>query len=272
MSAAARPGRGGQGDLGDAGRLGGDDVHDHTGRVGAEAARDVHAGPAQGHEPLDQADPGPVGPDQVGRALGPVEGAGPLDRVQQRRAQVRAEGGLGGGQLVGGGPPGPRRCVDPVEAPGRLGDRGVAAGGHVGDQVAHPGPGRLDGVGGGAGQQPGRVAVGASQVDDGQHGSSLHTAQGQATGRDSPYRSPRVAGVARGLWTAQIHSRPGAVDNPIHPRPGAVDNPTHPTRGLWTTQSAPAPVGLRSPTGGPGTGSGGCGAPGPGTGANRPDG
>ena len=172
MAACPRPpgpGRGGQGHLLDPGRLGGDDVHDHAGGVGAEAAGGVHAGPAQGHEPLDEADPGPVGPDQVGRALGPVEGAGPLDRVQQGGSQHRVERRLGGGQLVGGGPPGVRGRVDPVEAAGRLGDGGVPAGGDVLDQLPHPGPGRLDGVGGGARQQPGRVAVGASQVDDGQH-------------------------------------------------------------------------------------------------------
>ena len=201
MPAAAGAGRGGQGDLVDPGRLGGDDVHDHAGGVGAEAAGGVHPGPAQGHEPLGQPDARALRPDQVGRALGLVEGPGPLDGVEQGGPQLRVEGGLGIGQLVRGGPPAGRGGVDPVEPPGRLGHGGVATGGDVVDQLAHPGPGRLHRLHGGAGQHPGRVTVGASQVDHGQHANALHSTRTDGRERDSPYRSP-PASADRGLWTA----------------------------------------------------------------------
>jgi hypothetical protein len=94
-----------------------------------------------------------------------VEGADPLDRVAEGGPQRWFEAAAGGRQLGRGGPPGRRRRVDAVEAQRGLGDRLVATGGDVGDQGA-------DGVAGGgqpggwrARQQPGRVAVRASQVD-----------------------------------------------------------------------------------------------------------
>ena len=58
--------RRGDGDLRHPGDLRGDDVHDHRGRVGGQAARHVHAGPAHRDEP-----PGDGGPrGDVGHGVG----------------------------------------------------------------------------------------------------------------------------------------------------------------------------------------------------------
>ena len=222
VAAAPGTGRGRQGDLGHPGRLGRDDVHDHTGGIGPEPSGGVHPGPAQRHEPLDQANPGPPRPDQVGRPLRQVEVPSPPDGVEQGGAQLRPQGRLGGGQLVRGDPPGGRRGVDPVEPAGRLGHGKVAAGRDVVDHAPHPRPGRLDRVRGGARQHPGRVTVGATKVDNRQHGQALHSTPN------------RLAGTGFTLPQPPGQCRSAAVDNPAHhfPRLGYAPPPGARARAL----------------------------------------
>jgi hypothetical protein len=169
VAVPGRPGRGGQGDLADPGRLGRDHVHDHTGRVGAEPTGDVHPGPAQRHPAEAEPHPAAVGEGLVGRPLGLVEGAHPADRVDQGGTQAGDQGAFGGGQLVGRRPPGGRRRVDPVQTPCRLGHGGVPLGRDVGDQRPDRGPGLVHVGGGRPRQQPGRVAVQPPQVEHAQH-------------------------------------------------------------------------------------------------------
>jgi hypothetical protein len=151
------PGRGGQGDLADPGRLGGDDVHDHAGGVGAAAAGGVHPARRRGTNRWTSRTPGrsdqtrsagrwawwkararSMASSRAARRSGPRR---PRPRPARRRWPARRPGG-----------------VDPVEAAGRLGHGDVAAGGDVLDQLAapRPGPPRRPSAGRAAAARPGR--------------------------------------------------------------------------------------------------------------------
>ena len=81
----------GDGDLGDAGHLGRDHVHQHRRGVGDQPARYVDAGPADRQVPLGDRRPGRHGGPGLGRQLGLVHEPGAPCRLGERRPDARVQ-------------------------------------------------------------------------------------------------------------------------------------------------------------------------------------